>query len=90
MIGKNIKYKVFDYIEDRDRLKGEISVLLEELKEVEHTITSICHHPEEYLTEESQYYPGGYLNVDYTEYWLRCNLCGQRGDIITKYHGHYG
>jgi len=47
-----------------------------------------CTHEE--LEEKSSYFGGSYNDKAYTEYWMQCKLCGERGPKTTNMHSYYG
>lgn len=90
MTVKNIKYKVFDLVAERDAIKELVTELNSECKELDIKIKSICHHPEEYVEERNYYFDGSYLDQAYTEIWNECTLCGTKSEIETENHSWYG
>jgi len=52
-------------------------------------LRSQCDH-EGFVVKKSSYFPGGYLNTSYTDYWNECEVCGARSETSTVNHGHYG
>lgn len=87
---KNIKYKVFDYVQELGILQREKEELDSKIKELSDHIKSICHHPEDQQHIEEHYFEGSYLDQAYTKYVNRCQLCQTRLDETTKTHSWYG
>ncbi len=52
------------------------------------TLLKECTHEE--IEQKSSYYPGGYYDTSYTDYWNQCKLCGVRSEKTTENHGSYG
>ena len=77
-------------------LKREIDEDTEKLKALEFIIRmnteklreSVCNH--DVLIERSEYFPGSYLDTDYTVYKYVCELCGKVVDSKQISHGSYG
>lgn len=67
------------------KIAKRIEALSQKLKQ----LRARCDH-DGTVVEKSSYFPGGYLNTSYTDYWNECSVCGSRSEVQTKDHGHYG
>lgn len=67
----------------------KIAARIEKLQQQLADLKRQCDH-EGAVVEKSHYFPGGYLNTSYTDYWNECEACGTRSEVQTKDHGHYG
>lgn len=87
---KNIKYKVFDFLEQKLVLTEKITNLTKEREDLCGKIRAICHHPESHVVEKKYYFGGSYYDTAYTDYWRECTICGEKSQTTTKNHGYYG
>lgn len=71
-----------------DRIQDSANLAMEEVKEAQLYLQSICIHQE--LEIEKKYFEGSYLDRAYTKMRNKCKICGTVGDWETEIHSWYG
>lgn len=83
-----------EYVEFRAQVEKQRKViarkqaLADKQRVILKTMLVNCQHEE--LEQKESYFSGSYYDKAYTDYWMECKLCGERGPTTTKMHSYYG
>ena len=76
------------YLKEAEAIELSIMPQQVKAKALRNSAFALC--PHEKTTTTSKYYPGGYLDVDSTDYITKCDFCGKLIESWTVQGGSYG
>jgi DNA-directed RNA polymerase subunit M/transcription elongation factor TFIIS len=80
-----------DFKQSVDKQRKVIAKKLALVEKQQAILTEILTEcPHEELKEESYHFSGSYYDKAYTETWMRCVVCGNRGESTIDHHSWYG
>jgi hypothetical protein len=82
---KNIQAKLDKIAEINDLVDAAINKRQKLLEEIKKDCPVDC----ENFIEQSEYYPGGYLDTNHTYCFKKCNVCGRFKEGKTVNHDSY-